>query len=69
MLAWLDAEHDVFVSQDGRDRVHYETVQIWSDKRTKNYSPPPERAFPRRTMSGLMLSYSHASILPVRHKP
>lgn len=31
--------------------------------------PPPDRALPRRTMSGLILSYSDASILPVRHKP
>ena len=31
--------------------------------------PPPERAFPRRTISGRIPSCSYANILPVRHRP
>lgn len=70
VFPWLDAEHDIFVCEDCRNGVHCRGFRRCVDVKLLNDDiPPPDSAFPRRTISGLMLSYSDASILPVRQRP
>ena len=45
------------------------SIMSLSAKTAETGYTPPERALPRRTTSGLTLSHSQASILPVRPRP
>jgi len=69
MFTRFDAQHDAGIGENSGDGINYRDGQPDKLICDKMNAPPPERAFPRRTMSGLTLSYSDASIFPVRQRP
>ena len=69
MFPRFDAQHDAGIGENNGDGIDYRDGKSDKPMCDKMNAPPPERAFPRRTTSGLMLSYSDASIFPVRQRP